>query len=477
MRTMRYYVKRRDAETAADRGRPLCIARLDGALRCERWSHRDGRYVPDISILPEVVGLDGAGGWAPISQAEAERIERAFRSARPGRCRSRPGIFIRAPLVERGGEGSGHWGHEGRPGHRGGSLPGKGGPRAMPSPTLQERPRSRWSERAYFVRGRGGTSAESERYGTLREALEADARAQAAQGVAQPSPSAWAVDPARGLGIGFTISSEERPYPASFPPGVPIDWDIEADRVLEVYDHMARLLTDPGARPFVEAMDRHGEAMLARAQEYAQEVAQAGLEGRDPRMTMAVVFTNHPHQAGAGSAGDWGAKVFWVPTQIPPEASATEQATFVWGTSPIYTAVHELHHAWGSRSELDVFSDAVAMDFAIDHRDLLGPNTTSDMVATLARYATSAARPARGEDAGYVLRNRAALGFLYERHPDFFEDLHARSVGQGLYESDRVAYEWSWARGQRVTPERLRKWADQTRSGEIARRLSNLGGD
>jgi hypothetical protein len=49
-------------------------------------------------------------------------VERALAEPMPARR-----IFIPQWLVERGGPGSGHFGHEGIPGHRGGSMPGDGG--------------------------------------------------------------------------------------------------------------------------------------------------------------------------------------------------------------------------------------------------------------------------------------------------------------------------------------------------------------
>jgi len=349
------------------------------------------------------------------------------------------GLFRRVVAVERGGPGSGHFGHAGRPGEVGGSLPsGEVAEEARPSRAMGD-----WGEGTRFkAKPRGAFEYQS--YGSYQEAAEASAH------------DVMVEDPTRGL---YFITIVQGADYSGLPEGV--DYEAETRRCLDVYDHLDSILRDPANANWLATSDRDGAWMRDRALRYAAEVAEPGTIWRDrPRMGMNIVYTNNHESAGAGSAGDWGGKVFWVPTTIPFEESALAETTsFAFGCSPVYVTIHELHHAWGSGSELDVFSTVVAADYYLNHPDLLSEGVERAMVHDLgAEYWTGTQR-ASGHLAEGRLESRRAMGWFYSRHSDYVNAIFARraaDVASGTDNYDRIANEWWDNQGAQ---ERLTQWA------------------
>lgn len=100
---MRYFVRLRDNPEAENYGQPMAAFRFDGeAGVAERWNPEEQAWEFNPNVL-DAFGVGGTTDFREVPEADAE----AF--------------------INRGGPGSGHFQHEGRPGERGGSAPGGGG--------------------------------------------------------------------------------------------------------------------------------------------------------------------------------------------------------------------------------------------------------------------------------------------------------------------------------------------------------------
>lgn len=102
----------------------------------ERLDRETGKWVDDASVI-DVTGIGGANNFRPIPDDEADRLLAEWLAPAPEQTAvailSR---FVKGIFKKRGGPGSGFYGHEGRPGERGGSAPGEGGlPPIQNSPT------------------------------------------------------------------------------------------------------------------------------------------------------------------------------------------------------------------------------------------------------------------------------------------------------------------------------------------------------
>jgi len=304
-------------------------------------------------------------------------------------------LIVRS-LEERGGEGSGHHGHRGRPGKVGGSLPGKG-----------------ISNLRFQVRPIGGEV-------TLVDGLE--------EAVAMGGGRVEYIDPYRKMWALYMWSDELEDRGFSLDE---IDLAREIEIALEVHDYFLELINNPANAKAIEAMDRDGDQLLRIVQKWMEE--REGFDIDNPFLrrqygpSMNIVLTNNDDRVGAGSSqtGTKAAKVFWQPVTLDPEKQVlqADRGTFAFTGSPIYVLVHEMHHGFGSGSELDPFSSVVAADFYLNNRDYMTPGLEKGMLTELAQTLSGGQRRAAGEFKEYTLRDRAAMGWLYSRHSDYFDTI------------------------------------------------------
>jgi hypothetical protein len=116
---VRYYIRLRDNPNADDYGDPKALYRFAPETGlAERFDKEALRWMDDPAII-DATGIGGTENFRRVTYGDAVAFARRLTS-----------------VVERGGEGSGHFGHEGRPGERGGSAPGTGGGRGNASRVL-----------------------------------------------------------------------------------------------------------------------------------------------------------------------------------------------------------------------------------------------------------------------------------------------------------------------------------------------------
>lgn len=266
----------------------------------------------------------------------------------------------------KGGPGSGHKGHAGRPGRRGGSAPGTGG------------------NPVHASLSKDGKYEERPTEGGLHYILAATSHT-------------W---------------DETAIHPDKFSP------DAEIQLMKDANAHMRGLLSDPEMADFIKRIDRDGDALISH--------------GSDDKYTIGtnIIFTGDPSMVGAGSGGPGSSKIFWVPYSADEEAFSKAfrgdtQSQSAFGVDPLYVAFHEMHHAYGSNTELDMFSDFAALDFHLSRG-----NTTQMKAAVDAKLDSMfmwASGQASGEWKQDRLDTRAALGRLYSRNPAATEDWVANS--------------------------------------------------
>jgi hypothetical protein len=334
------------------------------------------------------------------------------------RMRTAVGVAIRRAhyfpdeIVERGGPGSGHFGHEGRPGQVGGSKPsGRAG-----LPSLKD---VRWFTQGPHFRDK----IEHE---SLEEALEAgDGRIE----IIDDERLLWA-------SIVFAKSdqeSEKEFFRAGYTRDQ-IDPAVEIQHMIGVYDHMVEVLSDPENAEFIEQSDRHGEFMLSTTQEWLERLEQLKAEGterlellgrRGEWPSLNMIVTNRQDNAGAGSTniGALGGKVFWVPVTLDEAQSVLKDTHMTFGVSGPYVLVHELHHGFGSGTEFDQISNVIAADYYMKHPDAMNSFVEQSMVQELNSMTFSGTRRAAGEFKTSILRNREAMGWLYSRNKDYFTEV------------------------------------------------------
>ena len=170
------------------------------------------------------------------------------------------------------------------------------------------------------------------------------------------------------------------------------DPDAEAMRLTGVVSSMRDIVSDEG---FLRAMGEDG--MIGH---------------EDWNVNVGAIFTKNPRDAGMGSAGEHSAKVFYSPYESKdrPFIRLSE-----FGVDPIYVSVHELHHAFGSDSELDMFSDFAA---AACHYSL-GDTLVPDMVKfTLSSHLGGAIRAPERTTKSHVKQMRVGLAWLNSKYPE-----------------------------------------------------------
>jgi hypothetical protein len=308
--------------------------------------------------------------------------------------------------VMRGGPGSGHFNHEGRPGEVGGSLPG-GSVAAKPIETGRL---PSLDDIKFFIRDIDQIEQDG-----LEDAYEnGNGRFE----IEDAERKLWALVVAARRGeeedAGYSIDD--------------IDLEKEVQTVLDVYDHFLDVLSDPANAKAIVAGDRHGQRMIETAKDWLEQIQKEDADeifARRSYAGMNIIITNNEKRVGAGSSdvSTKSAKVFWSPVTLDHEKSVLEdpERGFNFGISPVYVLVHELHHGFGSGSELDKFSDAVAADYLIKHTDLMGPETEKNMLDTLSGMAWRGSMRAAGEKKDSVLGSRAMFGWLYSRNQRYFD--------------------------------------------------------
>lgn len=326
-------------------------------------------------------------------------------------------------IVERGGPGSGyHDPHYGRPGEVGGSLPREAGAGvSMEGITYQAK-------------------AGDQEYESLEEAYEAG---QGWIELTDAERNLWALivadHPKRELDAGYTIDE--------------IDLEREIQIALDVYDHFLEVLSDPDNATAMAAMDRHGQFILNGVAQWLEEKGEAG-RGRRPSLNILITNNNDRVGAGSSSVNSRSAKVFWQPLTLDVEKWAIESGGMAAAVHPVYVLTHELHHGFGSGSELDVFSEVVAFDYMIRHPETMGPATEKSMLSDIARTVHGAARRASGEFKDFTLQDRAAAGWLYSRHKDYLETIWAERMSD---EPTNRSYGWY---GETYR-DKLERWAKE----------------
>lgn len=375
------------------------------------------------------------------------------------------GPEIAPPLIERGGPGSGHHGHEGRPGRVGGSQPSGVGASAdrrvtfgsaKPSDAMQTyRQRIAGSKPQFSIRTVGT--------GDPPTSLAVDSFAEAVR--------VW--DEAGRVGH-IDVVDPERAFWASF--GFQesldvdsVDWNAEYQMFVEVHDYMLEALNDPEFGELARLIDRHGEYMVDNAQIALDRWNAARARGEevgrlDNRAGYNIIFTNDREYVGAGSGGvgHIGGKVFWQPLSLAEDESALSGAGFMFGLSPAYVQFHELHHGYGSSTELDRFSDTIALDYYMKKYDSL-PAYMQDAVVDKAfsTYNWASLR-LTGQFREGRLQTRQATAWLYSRNPDFY---HGALDARRRYEADDTGgapYSY-WLFDPDGSEARLKRWRSEYR--------------
>jgi len=111
---MRYFVKLRQYPQAEDVGRPLVVVRIDDGL-AEKFDHENRQWVEDDDLLWRVMGLGGDADFEPIDKVQADSYVKDIKKRMTGTAVEEP--------EQKGGPGSGYYGHAGRFGLVGGSAP------------------------------------------------------------------------------------------------------------------------------------------------------------------------------------------------------------------------------------------------------------------------------------------------------------------------------------------------------------------
>lgn len=119
---MRFFVRVQSIPDAENYGRAQSLHRMDDSydgLVMERWDREASEWVDNPSLI-RYTGISGAEDYFEITSEKAEAILRQWQ---PNPNAMKVKGTLRRVSVQRGGPGSGHHGHRGRPGEVGGSLP------------------------------------------------------------------------------------------------------------------------------------------------------------------------------------------------------------------------------------------------------------------------------------------------------------------------------------------------------------------
>lgn len=361
-------------------------------------------------------------------------------------------------LVARGGPGSGHHGHSGRPGEVGGSLPsGERGAvqfSETPTPAVETYLRRVATSRPQFSIRVIGDEPQSIDVGTFADAVRAwddDGRRGHIE-VVDPERALWA-------SFGFQESLDVDA----------VDWNAEFQMFVDVHDYMLQALNDPEFAKLTTEIDRHGSHMVETAERALARWNEARARGEeigrlDGPAGYNIVFTNDREYVGAGSnnIGQLGGRVFWQPLSIAEEDAALGEASFNFGLSPAYVQFHEMHHGFGSASELDRFSDTISLDFYIRrYEDLPGYMQTAVVDKAFQTYYWGAGRLS-GEWREGRLDSRKATAWLYGRYPEFYSQAIEERRAYVADDSGDVPYSY-WLDDPDTSSSRLRRWLGEYR--------------
>ena len=272
---------------------------------------------------------------------------------------------------EKGGPGSGHWGHAGRPGKRGGSLPGDVAVSIRTGRTARER--------------QAAAVANAQMLKSLNENGDWSTKND------PDFKSVWIS--CRGVGDFWDDVTPDQFDPVE-------EWE----RIKGAKRYAEKFIRENG--DLVEAIDRHG--WLVR-------------ENPDREIGCNILFTTDQKDAGMGSAGTGSIRVFYAPYDAPKDHWKrppywTEEQGIGWGIDPIYVTMHELHHAYGSGTEFDLLSDVLAVGYHLETGNNLNP---WQVKYTTQSWFYSATTRASGDMKDFVLGRRKAFKWLYKTHPDY----------------------------------------------------------
>lgn len=281
-----------------------------------------------------------------------------------------------------------------------------------------QRYRNRLGEsRARFSLGFGGepTPIEARRFSEAVEAM-----VQSGEGHIQVT------DPDRGLWASIGFHEESFDFDA-------VDWDAEYQMFIDAHDYMIEALNDPDFADLARRIDRDGGRMAENARRFIEQLDAARDRGEemgnvfqfDRRFSYNLIFTNDREYMGAGSSsvGGLNAKVFWQPLTLPEnEQELGKSGSFIFGLSPAFVQFHEMHHGFGSGTELDTFSDTISLDFyARRGGQIPGYLAHKGVDQQIFSLYLSGQRRLSGEFRDITLERRRALGWLYNRNPEFIE--------------------------------------------------------
>ena len=177
------------------------------------------------------------------------------------------------------------------------------------------------------------------------------------------------------------------------------DPDLEYGRIRFTIDRVREVLKKHP--DFVSMIDRDGDIMVSQA---------------DRKVGTNIIFTADNENVGAGSGGPGSAKVFWLPYEYRDRENFYGfQSWSRLGVDPLYVLVHELHHAFGSSSELDLFSDVMAVDVHLQLGNTMAPGSVASQVDHMLLWARQRASGKWKED---ILIQRKAMRWLYDMHTD-----------------------------------------------------------
>lgn len=217
-----------------------------------------------------------------------------------------------------------------------------------------------------------------------------------------------------------------------------INYNEELSRVGHTKQFVEEMLTDPANHDFFAYIDDAGVAMM--------EVAGRDLgtqEGVFRGVGANIIFTHNTDDVGAGSGGTGSMRVFYAPYQARPRATQ-EYMRGGLGVDPLFVTVHELHHALGSHTELDVFSDVMAIATHYSLGNELAPKNVNYTMFGMFTAARSRAVPSKDCPTWphYVRRQRAGLRWLYDNFPKQFKDSYDANWGGGWEGMERRIKGW-----------------------------------
>ena len=272
----------------------------------------------------------------------------------------------REDQAEKGGPGSGHWGHAGRPGKRGGSLPGDV---AVSIRTGRTAASNAAMKRALNTKGRWETKDDPD-FSFIYAAV-------------------------RGNGP----LAEEGELKAD-------EFDIikAMDQIRGAKRHAQAFIKENG--DLLEAIDRDGSWMRQHP---------------DRKISTNIIFTNDQKDAGMGTASTGGFKVFYCPYDASIDHWTGAEGyvpKMGWGIDPIYVTMHELHHAYGSSTEFDLLSDVMGVSYHLSLGNKLNPK---EVRYTARSWFTCGMWRASGSLKNHIKKNRKAFKWLYDNHRDYAE--------------------------------------------------------